>query len=600
MRAAWAAAMSRSMCASDSSASGSSAISSSARSTWASCASTLGDRLAEQAEPLEQPDDVGADAGRRTEIHDVDRHAAADAIEPADALLDRRGLPRQVVEHEPMAELEVAPFAARFGRDEQARPVLGPEPCHLGVATRRRERFVEDAGGELRPRAQRLAQHLERLAMGDEDQRLLIRPTPARGLRHQPVEARIGAIHGVRVLTQLGLVRTEHGLQRRTGRQRPPDAIDGATRGHGIGAGAARGHQGFLERAAGAQRVDAAFRRELDRDRHARRQPADVHATRRAGARRQRHAGRQPRLDVQRLGKFVRPQQLQQAEEPVRVVLERRRAEQQHVTAERGDRRDGAIFPLARMSAPAPQPLRLVDDEQVDAGGRRLAGQLGPLDQRLERDDRAAMDVERVEAGPEVAHDIGQARRIEQREHLVILAPQLAQPLHRERLGHDHQAAVDRPRVQQPVHDQRRFDGLAQPDFVGEQPSHRHPGGGALRDVQLVREQPHAAAEERSETVGLARRQQVQDVQARQEVLGLVDLAVGQPLEQRPVAPRQSRRLGQQRVAARGEPERRATLGKVDDQAPAFDCRDASGAELGVEAVGQVVPDGPGMHAPDS
>ena len=167
----------------------------------------------------------------------------------------------------------------------------------------------------------------------------------------------------------------------------------------------------------------------------------------------------------------------------------------------------------------------------------RLPGQLGPLDQRLERDDRAAMDVERVEAGAEIARDVGQARRIEQREHLVVLAPQLAQPLHRERLGRDDQAALDLPRVQQPVHDQRRFDRLAQPDLVGEQPSHRDPGGGALRDVQLVREQPHPAAEERSEAAGLARRQQVQDVQARQEVLGVVDLTGGQPLEQRPVAP---------------------------------------------------------------
>ena len=41
-----------------------------------------GHRLAEQPEPLEQPHDVGADAGCRTEIDDLDRHAAADAIEP--------------------------------------------------------------------------------------------------------------------------------------------------------------------------------------------------------------------------------------------------------------------------------------------------------------------------------------------------------------------------------------------------------------------------------------------------------------------------------------------------------------------------------------
>ena len=386
-------------------------------------------------------------------------------------------------------------------------------------------------------------------------------------------------------------------MQRRAGRQRPADAIDRAPRRHGIARVAGRGCEPGLNARPVAERVDAAFGREVDRDRHARRQAADVDAARRAGARRQRHAGRQPRLDVERLREFVRPQQLQQPEEAVRVVLERRRAEQQHVAAERGNRRDGAIVRLAGMPAAAPQPLRLVDDEQVDAGRHRLPGQLGPLDQRLERDDRAAVDVERVEAGAEVARDVGQARRVEQREHLVVLAPQLAQPLHGQRLGRDHQAALDLLRVQQPVHDQRRFDGLAEPDLVGEQPAHRHPRRGALGDVELMREQPHASAEERSEAAGLARRQQVQDVEARQEVFGLVDLAGGQPLEQRAVAPS---RLAPPRARARRWPRPAGAwcraAGKVDDQAPAFDRGDASGAELGIEAVGQVVPDGPGMH----
>ena len=37
----------------------------------------------------------------------------------------------------------------------------------------------------------------------------------------------------------------------------------------------------------------------------------------------------------------------------------------------------------------------------------------------------------------------------------------------------------------------------------------------------------------------------------------------------------------------------------MDDQHPSFDRGDASGAELRIEAVGQVVADGPGMHASD-
>ena len=195
-----------------------------------------GHRLAEQPEPLEQPHDVGADARRRTEVDDLDGDAAADAIEPPDALLHRRGLPRQVVEHEPVAELEVAPFAARLGRHQDARPVVGAEPRDLGVAPRGRQLLVEDAAGELRPRAERVAQHLERLAMGDEHERLLVRPPPALRLRQQPLEARIGSIHRVRLLPQLGLVRPEHRLQRRAGRERPPDAIERAPSGTGSGA----------------------------------------------------------------------------------------------------------------------------------------------------------------------------------------------------------------------------------------------------------------------------------------------------------------------------------------------------------------------------
>ena len=35
----------------------------------------------------------------------------------------------------------------------------------------------------------------------------------------------------------------------------------------------------------------------------------------------------------------------------------------------------------------------------------------GPRDQRLERDHRAAVDVERIEAGAEVALDVGEPRR---------------------------------------------------------------------------------------------------------------------------------------------------------------------------------------------
>ncbi len=170
------------------------------------------------------------------------------------------------------------------------------------------------------------------------------------------------------------------------------------------------------------------------------------------------------------------------------------------------------------MSGRAPQPVRFVHDEEIDARRHRLPSQLGSSDQRFERDDSAAMNVEWIEAGAEVARDISQTGRIEEREDVVILAPQLSQPLHGQRLGRDDQAALDLLRMQQPVHDQCGLDRLAEPDFVGEQPAHRHARGRVLRDVQLMREQPDPPAEERSEAARFADREQVQDVEPRHEV----------------------------------------------------------------------------------
>ena len=145
-----------------------------------------------------------------------------------------------------------------------------------------------------------------------------------------------------------------------------------------------------------------------------------------------------------------------------------------------------------------------------------------------------------MKPGPKSCSTSASRGAIEQREHLVILAPQFAQPLHRQRLRRDHEAALDLLRVQQAIHDERRLDRLAQPDFVGEQPSHREPHGRALGHVQLVREQAHASAEEGAKTVRLACRQQVQDVEARQEVVRFVYLAGSEALDERQLCARRA------------------------------------------------------------
>ena len=76
---------------------------------------------------------------------------------------------------------------------------------------------------------------------------------------------------------------------------------------------------------------------------------------------------------------------------------------------EPGNRRDRPPCGLPGMAGRTAKALRFVHDEQVDARLDRLIGQLWALGQHFERDDDAAMHVERVDVGAEVARDVGQA-----------------------------------------------------------------------------------------------------------------------------------------------------------------------------------------------
>ena len=340
----------------------------------------------------------------------------------------------------------------------------------------------------------------------------------------------------------------------------------------------------------------------------------------------------QPRLEVHALGIVLWTQQLQQPEEAVRIAFERRRAEQQDVAAQRRNRSDGSPRRLTRVARRPAQPLRLVYDQQIDARAHRLLGQLRALDQHLQRNHPAPVHVEGVEAFAEVALHVGQPRRVEQREHLVVLAPQLAQPLHGQRVGRHHQAALHAAGVHQPVENQRRFDGFPEAHFVGQQPPHRFGGAGAFGDVQLVGEQPYASAQERTQAVGFAKRQQVQDVEPRQKIAELVHVSQQQALEQGALERDRPQRVGwhglpiRQAYGAVGQPRRnRGFLARSRDphgaaQAEIHGCQrcrvgpeaqgrprmrelrhhhaavergDAADAQFGVEAVSQEIAGSP-------
>jgi hypothetical protein len=90
-----------------------------------------GERLAEEAQRLEEGHHVAADPLGGHEVHDVDRKAPPDPVEAADALLRDERAPGQVEEDEPPTELEVAALAPALGRDEQADP-RGRRPSRAG------------------------------------------------------------------------------------------------------------------------------------------------------------------------------------------------------------------------------------------------------------------------------------------------------------------------------------------------------------------------------------------------------------------------------------------------------------------------------------
>ena len=213
-----------------------------------------------------------------------------------------------------------------------------------------------------------VAQHLERLAVGDEDERLLVRVAASAAPATAATRARGSAASiASRLLPQLA----SRPARAPPSARRPTRARGGCDRSSAARATALRRRRRSRTAASTALPQLPALTAPSSGRSECRRAAAGRRCRRGASswctaAAACRDASRASKSTSS--GKLLRPQQLQQPEEPVRVVLERRRAEQQHVAAERGDRRDRAPGRLAGMPGRTPQPLRLVHDEQIDAG----------------------------------------------------------------------------------------------------------------------------------------------------------------------------------------------------------------------------------------
>ena len=425
------------------------------------------------------------------------------------------------------------------------------------------ELLVEDARRELRAPAER-CRAAARASRRWATKTSVFSPggAPARRLRRQPVEARVGGV---------GAVRRGAGAPRRgalsSGRSAAPEASARRMRSafcrrpSACGAGVPRTASTSSSRRpqpSAAASASAASSAVIGTPTRGGSPPMSMRRVElvQAGSGSWR-ASRCSKLSA--LGEVGGAQQLQQAEEPVDVVVERNRGEQQQVPAR----------------APRAAPRRARRGLPGWPAGRRRRWASSTTSRSMPASTACCVSCGRatsvssaitarrwtsngLKSGPWSRATSSEPRLVEQDEDLVVLAPQLAQPLHGQRLGGDDQAALGAPRAQQAAQDQAGLDRLAEADLVGEQPAHRVAGRGALGGVELVGEEADAAAEKRAEPAGLAQRQQVQRVEAVGEVLERVEVAEREPLDE--VARRcrsATRRRPAPRVRRRAAPAQR-------------------------------------------
>ena len=113
--------------------------------------------------------------------------------------------------------------------------------------------------------------------------------------------------------------------------------------------------------------------------------------------------------------------------------------------------------------------MRLVDDDDVPVGLLQVVAVLGVLLQRVDRDDRLVVVVERVVAGRDAATHPLDADRVEPREGDGEAVPELLLELREHALDGQHQDAPAPAAGDQLADEDARLQGLAESHRVGDQ-----------------------------------------------------------------------------------------------------------------------------------
>ena len=150
------------------------------------------------------------------------------------------------------------------------------------------------------------------------------------------------------------------------------------------------------------------------------------------------------------------------------------------------------------------RPLEVVgfvDDDEIPAGGDGLGAALLDVGEEGDAREGELGGVEGIFIG--IARlNVAETDLVEDREPEIEAAEQLDEPLVGERLGNEDEGALHFADGEEALEDETGLDGFAEADFVGEEDAGNLARGDLLEDVELVRDEFEASAEEAADFGG--------------------------------------------------------------------------------------------------